>query len=184
MREQREATRSAMWALAHPLRLRLFELLADGPATAAALARRTGESRGSTSYHLRVLGSRGVVEEDKTLGTRRERWWRRPEEFVVWPTLPDVEARAITERVTATLVAREEAVRRRFLTQKPNDEWERAAFLGNWFVELTPDEAAALGVRLHGIVDELRRDRPVRDDRAQALLCLSVLPVLPGDRLV
>ena len=34
-----------MWVLAQPLRLRLFELLVDGPATASQLARRVGESR-------------------------------------------------------------------------------------------------------------------------------------------
>ena len=44
---------------------------------------RLGESRGTASYHLRLLGRAGVIVEDETLGTRRERWWRRPEPQVI-----------------------------------------------------------------------------------------------------
>ena len=51
-------------AMAHPLRLRLIGALRkDGPATASELARRLGESSGSTSYHLRQLARYGFVEE-------------------------------------------------------------------------------------------------------------------------
>src|SRR5436190_19429252 len=69
-----EPTRSAMWALAHPIRFRIWEVLREGPATASQLGRRLGESRGSMSYHLRTLASTGVIEEDAARGTRRERW--------------------------------------------------------------------------------------------------------------
>src|SRR3954462_6217649 len=50
-----EPTRAFMWALAHPLRFQIWEILREGPSTAARLARRLEESRGSTSYHLRYL---------------------------------------------------------------------------------------------------------------------------------
>src|SRR5262249_15173375 len=93
----REPTRSAMWALAHPIRFRIWELLREGPATASHLARRLGESRGSTSYHLRMLGSTGVIVDDEELGTKRERWWRRPEEPVIAPSPADPEGRAIMD---------------------------------------------------------------------------------------
>ena len=52
-------------ALSHPLRLRMLEVLREGPATASALGRRLGESSGATSYHLRALAKAGVVEEDE-----------------------------------------------------------------------------------------------------------------------
>src|SRR3954470_11686438 len=94
MSPQRDATRSAMWALTHPLRLRMFELLAAGPSTGSRLAALVGESRASTTSPLRALDRTGAIVEDVALGTRRERWWRRAEDFVVWPTPPDVEARA------------------------------------------------------------------------------------------
>jgi len=172
-----------MWTLAQPLRLRLFELLAEGPATAAQLARRVGESRGLTSYHLRVLARSGAIAEDAALGTRRERWWRRPEEPVVWPTPPDVEGRAITDRARATMFARDREVRRRFVTGTASADWQRSAFVGNWFLELTPAEADALGRRMLALVDELRR-LPKRPDAGPAFVSVSVLPVVADQPFV
>jgi DNA-binding transcriptional ArsR family regulator len=174
----REPTRSAMWAIAHPVRYRIWELLREGPATASQLGRRLGESRGSMSYHLRILGSTGAIVEDAELGTRRERWWRRPEEPVIAPSLPDVESRAIVDRMTSVLLARDEDVRRRFVTADASDEWQEGAFLGNWLVELTPQEVDELGRRLFLIVDELRCDPPRSPGAEQTLVSVSVLPVL------
>ena len=68
---------AALKALAHPLRVRLYDLLADeGPATASQLAARLGESSGTTSYHLRQLAKHGFIVEDEERGNRRDRWWR------------------------------------------------------------------------------------------------------------
>ena len=64
-------------ALAHPLRLRMLESLADGPATASMLGRELGESSGATSYHLRALASAGLIIEDLDRRKGRERWWQR-----------------------------------------------------------------------------------------------------------
>src|ERR671931_1012199 len=99
-----------MWALAHPLRFRIMELLREGPSTASRLARRLGESRGSMSYHLRALAGVGAILEAPELGTRRERWWRRDPELVVAPNHPDLEGRAISDRMAALLFARDEEV--------------------------------------------------------------------------
>lgn len=64
-------------ALAHPLRVRMLGTLRnDGPATATQLARRLGESTGTTSWHLRQLADNGFIEEDPDRGTKRDRWWR------------------------------------------------------------------------------------------------------------
>jgi hypothetical protein len=174
-----EPSRSWVWVLAQPLRLRLFELLVEGPATASQLARRVGRSSGLTSYHLRALARSGAIVEDTSLGTRRERWWRRPEAALVWPTPPDVEGRAITELATATMLAREQDVRRRFVTGEADADWARAAFVGNWFLDLTPDEADDLGRRVFELVDELRR-RPARPGASPAFVSVNALPVLGG----
>ena len=78
-------------ALAHPLRVRIFDALSTyGPATASGLAERLGESSGATSYHLRQLEKHAFVRELEGAGTGRERWWERipgavdlgPEEFM------------------------------------------------------------------------------------------------------
>ncbi len=73
---------AALKALAHPLRVRMYELLSDGgPATASQLAARVGESSGTTSYHLRFLARHGFIE-DAEQGSKRERWWQvRPGGF-------------------------------------------------------------------------------------------------------
>jgi DNA-binding transcriptional ArsR family regulator len=174
----RDPTRVQMWAMAHPLRLEILGLLVEGPATASMLARRLGESSGSTSYHLRVLARAGAVVEDPDLGTLRERWWRRPDPFVLIPTDDDLEGRAITARMLGLFFARDEQARRHLVTRDLGAAWRAGAFVGNWFLELTPQEADALAERLTEIVQELRaRSHPTRGaDRA--LVSVSVLPWL------
>jgi DNA-binding transcriptional ArsR family regulator len=72
-----ELTDEELKALAHPLRVRMLEALADdGPATASGLAERFGESSGATSYHLRQLARHGFIEEDEQRRGGRQRWWR------------------------------------------------------------------------------------------------------------
>ncbi|MFC8800216.1 ArsR/SmtB family transcription factor [Promicromonospora sp. NPDC057138] len=68
----------ALRALAHPLRIRILDLLPTrGPLTASKLGEIVGESSGSTSYHLRQLAKHGLVREVEGKGTARERWWER-----------------------------------------------------------------------------------------------------------
>ena len=71
-----DATR--LKALAHPLRIRIFDALSAGPATASGLGHLLEESSGATSYHLRQLAAHGFVEEVVGKGTARERWWQIP----------------------------------------------------------------------------------------------------------
>ncbi|PWU17921.1 MAG: ArsR family transcriptional regulator [Candidatus Rokuibacteriota bacterium] len=175
-----------MWALAHPIRFRIWELLREGPSTASRLARRLGESRGLISYHLRSLARAGAIVEDEQLGTKRERWWRRPEAPVIVPTPADPEGRAIDARLLALLFARDEDARSRFIAGGFSDTWQELAFVGNWYVELTPQEADQLGRRLFLVVDELRRRRARPPAAEQALVSVSVLPTArsPGRQLV
>lgn len=175
---ERDPTRLQMWAMAHPLRLEILGLLVEGPATASILARRLGESSGSASYHLRVLARAGAVVEDPELGTRRERWWRRPDPFVLIPTDDDLEGRAITARMLGLFFARDEQARRHLVTRDLGAAWRAGAFVGNWFLELTPEEADALAERLTGIVQELRARPHPTPGADRALVSLSVLPWL------
>ncbi len=71
---------SALRALAHPLRVKIYDILSQyGPQTASSLAERLGESSGSTSYHLRALAKHDLIREAPDRGTGRERWWERPD---------------------------------------------------------------------------------------------------------
>jgi len=52
-------------ALAHPVRIRVFESLADGEKTAGELVVITGEKEANTSRHLAVLRNAGIVATRK-----------------------------------------------------------------------------------------------------------------------
>ena len=75
---ERDLDLVALKALAHPLRVEIFDALSlYGSFTASGLAERLGESSGATSYHLRQLEKHGFVREVADKGTSRERWWER-----------------------------------------------------------------------------------------------------------
>ena len=152
-------------ALAHPLRIRLLGMLRmDGPATATGLARRVGETSGTTSWHLRQLADHGFIEQDTERGNKRERWWRaaadstnlRIEDFrgdrdAVGPmnVLPHELASANYHRVE------------RFLAEDWSDEWRESFVLSDQDLPLTPDELAALRTELHDVIARYRRpERP------------------------
>jgi hypothetical protein len=82
-------------------------------------------------------------------------WLEPPATDVERPV--DAEGRAIDDRMLAMLLARDADARHRFVTRFVGNEWQEAAFVGNWYVDLTPREADELGRRLFLIVDELRR---------------------------
>src|SRR5207248_116787 len=143
-----EKTRAELRGLAHPLRLRILDLLGDEPATSSILARRLGESSGATSYHLRVLERAGWIEEDSERGSGRERWWRRA---ILPPRLipsgaEDPEGRALEATFWSMLVERDDALTQRFFDQLPELEqrWRETATILHWTVRLTDDEAVAL----------------------------------------
>jgi DNA-binding transcriptional ArsR family regulator len=69
-------------ALADPTRRRVVELLRKQPLRAGALADAFGVSAPAMSRHLRVLRTRGLVEEAREDGDARCRVYRlRPEPF-------------------------------------------------------------------------------------------------------
>ena len=77
--EDRVLDTGALRALAHPLRVKIYDILSQyGPQTASSLAERLGESSGATSYHLRALAKHDLIREAEGRGTGRERWWERP----------------------------------------------------------------------------------------------------------
>lgn len=131
----------AVRALAHPLRLRLLDLLRfEGPSTATRLAERLGESSGATSYHLRQLARHGFLEEVPRQG--RERWWRYQERPVTLPHEGD------ERRLLAELLSREAYALDRYMAVRERyPEWDAAAFFRSRALRLTARE-----------LDQLRRD--------------------------
>lgn len=96
----------ALKALAHPLRVKIFDLLASqGPQTASSLAAMVGETSGATSYHLRALAAHDLIREMPDRGTARERWWERPKGRIDMPG-PD-ETMSPAQRASAQIVTSE-----------------------------------------------------------------------------
>lgn len=178
-------------ALAHPLRLQLLGLLrADGPATASQLAVRTGQSSGSTSYHLRQLAAYGFVVDDIDRGNARDRWWRAAHRTTQFDLPPDADeqGRALGEqylRIVADAYARrlDTAITALpTLEQDLGPGWQGGFTMSDLALRLTADEAAALIADLEAVRERYRRDDPEARSTApsgaeRVFLQFEVLPV-------
>jgi len=139
---------AAVRALAHPLRLRLLDLLRfEGPSTATLLGQRVNESSGATSYHLRQLARYGFIEEAPSRGGRERLWHYR--------------GRAITlsggdgssdHQLLAEILSREAYALDRFLARRElAPEWDAGSFFASLALRLTRAELD----ELHQGFDEL-----------------------------
>jgi hypothetical protein len=139
----------------------------DGPATATGLAARVGESTGTTSWHLRQLAEHGLIEDDASRGTKRERWWRyRPGamRMDMVDFMDDPEMRGpLTVYLHESLNQLYQRVAG-FLAENWAREWYESAAAHEWTVRLRPAELRALNEELTGVVARYRREHP--DDAA------------------
>jgi hypothetical protein len=166
---------TALRAYAHPVRMKLIlALRTRGPLTATQAGRLLGESSGTCSFHLRQLAKYGLVEETGG-GTGREKPWRATTTSTAWDDTPDEpEAAAAAGLLAETLAESYFGQLMRWLQAKPDEPapWQRAAFLGDRVLWLTPDELAGVGKELLTVTDRYF-DRMVRPELRP-----------PGSRLV
>lgn len=146
--------------IAHPMRLRLYELLvSDGPATAARLSKHVDAAPGSLSYHLRQLAEFGYIEEAPELREdSRERWWRAIPGGVRWMA-EDFEdssgSREAIDSAQRVLTGRQiERLRQWQATgsQHWDKDWVRAAHSTDNILHLTTDELRQMGDDLDAVV--------------------------------
>ncbi|MGW7492440.1 helix-turn-helix domain-containing protein [Streptomyces sp. NPDC054786] len=143
--------------VAHPLRMRILELLRlDGPDTATGLGRRLGENTGTVSWHLRHLADHSFIEEETGRGTKRERWWRAAH---VTHRLDTAEFRDDPDTRGALSLYVHEIVQQHFnrvvtyLTEDWEREWRDAGTLTQWHdLRLTHEQLAALNEELAEVV--------------------------------
>lgn len=177
--------------LAHPLRVQMLGLLREfGPATATELGRRTGQSSGVTSYHLRQLADFGFVEEDEQRGNGRERWWRSRHRVTYFePFSVDETTRAAGEEYLRA-VARANAERIvRFVDgtatylEVMGPEWEHGSTLSDSLLWLTAEESTRLGRELDALMARYTRDPEAsRAGRNRVVVQYQVMPQPPeGD---
>ena len=157
---------TALRAYAHPVRMKLIlALRTRGPLTATQAGRLLGESSGTCSFHLRQLAKYGLVEETGG-GTGREKPWRATTTSTAWDDTPDEpEAAAAAGLLAEALAESYLGQLMRWLQARPDEpaQWQRAAFLGDRVLWLTPDELATVGKDLLTVTDRYF-DRMVRPE--------------------
>jgi DNA-binding transcriptional ArsR family regulator len=142
-------------ALAHPLRLQIFDMLTErNEITATECAELLGESAASCSFHLRMLEKYGFAERAKARG--REKPWRaaarswdmRPEPGSVGST------RAFQELAVLGLDTEWERIRGYFVhIDQETEEWQQASTFTRSTFWATAEELAQLSRDLQDITD-------------------------------
>jgi len=151
----------ALRALAHPLRVKIYDILSQyGPQTASSLAERLGESSGSTSYHLRALAKQDLIREAEDRGTGRERWWERP---VGGVSFANPDAMITPAGRAATQVVMNEFLRNRneqlldFVNRGIGGEdemWQEGTLISTATARLTPEQSKDLALKIMALIDE------------------------------
>ena len=161
-RDVRTLDSGALRALAHPVRVRLYDILSQqGPQTASSLAAMTGESSGSTSYHLRALAKHDLIREIPDRGTARERWWERPSGGVSFPgpdSLRTPGGRAATQVVMGEFLDRRHEQLMRFVGTTLRDEldpWAENALITSATVSLTAAQLGEVNARIQRVIDDV-----------------------------
>jgi len=151
----------ALRALAHPLRVQIYDILSQyGPQTASSLAAMTGESSGATSYHLRALAKHDLIREVDGRGTARERWWERPVggvSFTSEEVMETPSGRAATQVVMNEFFNRRHQQAMHFINtglRTDPEEWREGALLSTATARLTPQQLQELSRKVHTIINE------------------------------
>ncbi|MFF0628344.1 helix-turn-helix domain-containing protein [Streptomyces sp. NPDC004296] len=147
--------------LAHPLRMRILELLTlDGPDTATGLAHRLGENTGTVSWHLRQLADHAFIEEEIGRGTKRERWWRAvaaSRQLNTTDFRDDPDARGPLSVYVHELVQQHFHQVAGYLAEDWGPQWRDAGTIAQWHdLTMTPDQLAAMNRELEQVVNRHR----------------------------
>lgn len=151
----------ALRALAHPLRVRIYDILSQyGPQTASSLAEKLGESSGSTSYHLRALAKHDLIRECDDRGTGRERWWERPVggiSFANADAMKTPAGRAATQIVMTEFFRNRNEQLLRFVNDgilSAGKQWETGTLISTATARLTPEQSKELSTKIMALIDD------------------------------
>jgi DNA-binding transcriptional ArsR family regulator len=187
-RPERMLDAGALRALAHPLRVQIYDILSQyGAQTASTLATMTGESSGATSYHLRALAKHDLIREVEGRGSSRERWWERPRGAVTFTNpeaLKTPSGRAASQVVMAEFLNRRHRQLLDYVAHGTETlgEWEEAAMISTATTRLTVEQLAELSRRIEQIVSEtVERYRDQEGDGVRAVTLRVDLFPLPQE---
>lgn len=159
--QRRVLDAGALRALSHPLRVRIFDILAqEGPQTASTLAEILGESSGATSYHLRALARHDLIRELAGEHGGRERWWERPVGGIVYDSRA-VQGSPAGEAALQVAVAEVHRRRHEELMEffsgridKEPAEWADASSSMTSGISMTAEQTIDLIKRIEAVIDE------------------------------
>jgi DNA-binding transcriptional ArsR family regulator len=141
--------------LAHPVRLRLLQVLYEhDAATATEVAELVGESPANCSWHLRQLAKYGFVEETGG-GKGRRRPWRAVRRPLHWGDSDESpEVAAAGDELSTMIIEQELGALRSWLTWRRTDppEWQDVGGLSQGSSWLTAAELAAVDAEIMAIV--------------------------------
>ena len=142
-------------ALAHPVRIALYEELAygGGAMTATELGERIGETPTTCSFHLRQLAKYGFVEEAGG-GKGRARPWRLTSFGWNIPAAHDPETQIAGDLVMRLSRERAFARYQRWQETKAGypQEWREAADDSDYLTYLTAEELTQVNKELHAVL--------------------------------
>lgn len=152
----------ALRAFAHPLRQKLYGLIArEGTLTSADAARMLDISHGLASHHVRQLAKYGFVEAAEATDGRARPWRVTSTSVRMEPTDPDSRApvdlleRAAVERAEADLASWQ----KRRSSEDPR--WQAGPGVSESLLYLAPDEFREVLEAWSAIVAPLAARRPV-----------------------
>jgi len=188
--EERDLDVVALKALAHPLRVQIFDTLSTyGSFTASGLAERLGESSGATSYHLRQLERHGFVREVDGKGTGRERWWERTPGSINLGSkeaLDTPAGRSAANMIWRQLRYNEESLLTSYVERGPNElseEWLDAGALNTLHSRLTADQLHRFVVEVMALSEKLVQ--PYKNQNVPGArpvhIVFNAFPVIDGD---
>src|SRR4051794_11824725 len=151
----------AMRALAHPVRLALLELLADGPLTATEAGERVGESPANASFHLRQLAKYGFVEEAEG-GTGRRRPWKLRQLGLRWSDVSEDAEQTTAAQGLSRVVTERYLSRARVALSERNgwtDDWREATGVNQMRLYLTAEEMREINEELVKLLLDRHQDR-------------------------
>ncbi|HEX4817463.1 MAG TPA: helix-turn-helix domain-containing protein [Nonomuraea sp.] len=175
---------NALKSFAHPLRLRMYELLDErGPSTATGLAALLGQNTGATSYHLRELARHGMIEVVPEMGRGKEKYWRVvPGGFSYGEPPPDTEAASALEFLLDDVVRQRSAELSRWreeLSRAPV-EWVEASVFGRRSLRLTVAETAELRDEVLEVLERYRTMSDRREHETPAQVRMSIQGPTPA----
>jgi len=175
----------ALRALAHPTRLALVALLRQhGSLTATQAAKLLGLNSGSASFHLRQLARYGLVEEVDAPG--RQKPWRATAHSTSWPNVTTApELAAASQVLSAVIVERYMEFMMQWIDRRHDEPlpWQQAAWFGDLWLYLTPEELTELGQRVEDLAaafEPRMADPALRPPDSRLVTVLHVAAPRPG----